>query len=143
MNVETIIKSKGRAVATIAPSATVARAVAVLREKRIGALVVSGDGDAVEGILSERDVVHALAEHGPSALNFPVSALMTRRVFTCRREDGISDLMALMTDRRIRHVPVVEDGRLCGIVSIGDVVKCRIDEVEYEASSLREFIIRA
>ncbi len=92
------------------------------------------------GILSERDIVHALAERGIALLELPVAALMTRHVFTCKPSDAIAGLMAEMTERRIRHLPVLEDGRLVGIVSIGDVVKNRLDEVEDEASSLRQFI---
>jgi CBS domain-containing protein len=143
MNVETILKAKGRSVATIAPEASVGTAVELLRRKSIGALVVSSDGAQVAGILSERDVVHALAERGAQLLELPVSALMTRHVFTCKPGDGIAELMAEMTERRIRHLPVVENGRLAGIVSIGDVVKSRVDEVEAEASSLRQFITSA
>ena len=140
MNVETILRVKGRAVTTITPEATVADAAALLRRKGIGALVVSRDGRLVDGILSERDIVHALDDKGVRLLELKVAALMTRRVYTCRVADSIADLMAEMTERRIRHIPVVENGTLVGIVSIGDVVKSRLDEVEYEASSLRQFI---
>jgi CBS domain-containing protein len=143
MNVEAILKGKGRAVATVAPEASIADAVALLRKKGIGALVVSRDGSDVAGILSERDIVHALAERGARMLELQVSALMTRHVFTCKPGDKIAELMAEMTERRIRHLPVVEDGKLAGIVSIGDVVKNRVDEVEEEASSLRQFITSA
>jgi CBS domain-containing protein len=140
MNVETILKGKGRSVTTIAPEATIAEAVATLRRQGIGALVVSRSGTSVDGILSERDIVHALADRGTGLLELPVSALMTSKVYTCTPRDSLADLMGLMTERRIRHLPVVEDGGLSGIVSIGDVVKMRLDEVEYEASSLRSFI---
>ena len=143
MNVETILKTKGRAVVTIAGDATIAAAVDLMTDRGIGAIVVSDDGSAVTGILSERDIVHALAKRGPSLLALPVSALMTRHVFTCRPEDGIAELMSEMTQRRIRHLPVLEGGRLAGIVSIGDVVKNRLDEVEDEANSLRQFITSA
>jgi CBS domain-containing protein len=143
MNVETILKTKGRSVTTIAPDASIGNAVDLLRLKGIGALVVSADGERVAGILSERDIVHALAERGAGLLDLPVSALMTRHVFTCQPGDSIAELMAEMTERRIRHLPVVENGRLAGIVSIGDVVKNRLDEVETEASSLRQFITSA
>jgi len=143
MNVEAILKGKGRAVATVAPEASIADAVALLRKKGIGALVVSRTGDDVAGILSERDIVHALAERGAQMLELQVSVLMTRHVFTCQPGDKIAELMAQMTERRIRHLPVVEDGKLAGIVSIGDVVKNRVDEVEEEASSLRQFITSA
>ena len=143
MNVEAILKGKGRSVMTIAPTATVGDAVDLLREKGIGALVVSSDGATVAGILSERDVVHALADRGAGLLALQVSALMTRHVFTCQPGDSIAELMAEMTERRIRHLPVIENGRLAGIVSIGDVVKNRLDEIEAEASSLRQFITSA
>jgi CBS domain-containing protein len=143
MNVEAILRTKGRSVVTIAAEATIEDAVALLRRKAIGAVVVTEDGAAVDGILSERDVVHALAEHGAGLLTLSVAALMTRHVFTCRPGDSIAELMAEMTERRIRHLPVLEHGRLAGIVSIGDVVKSRLDEVEYEASSLRQLITSA
>ena len=143
MNVEAILRTKGRSVVTVAPDATIAAAIELLRRQGIGALVVSGDGSTVAGILSERDVVHALAERGASLLALPVAALMTRHVFTCTPTDSIAELMAEMTGRRIRHLPVVENGRLAGIVSIGDVVKNRLDEVESEANSLRAFITSA
>jgi CBS domain-containing protein len=143
MNVEAILRSKGRQVATIAPGATVAAAVRELTGRGIGALIVSSDGVEVEGIISERDIVRGLTEHGAELLSRSVAELMTRRVYNCAPEDSVADLMAQMTDRRIRHLPVVRDGRLCGIISIGDVVKNRLDEVEFEASSLRSFIASA
>src|SRR5690348_7096587 len=140
MNVETILRNKGGAVATIAPQATIRDATALLRRERIGALVVSSGGNKVEGILSERDIVHGLADRGAALLDMAVEALMTRRVFTCTPRDSVGDLMAMMTERRIRHIPVLTDGMLVGIISIGDVVKHRLDEMEYETSSLRSFI---
>jgi CBS domain-containing protein len=143
MNVEAILKNKGRDVATIASDATINDAVLLLRRKRIGALVIGASGGGVEGILSERDIVRALADYGARVFDLPVSALMTRRVITCAPEDSVSSLMAEMTTRRIRHLPVVENGALIGIVSIGDVVKYHIDEVEHEASALRQFIASA
>jgi len=143
MNVETILKSKGRSVVTIGVEATIEDAVALLRREKIGAVVVSEDGTTVKGILSERDIVHALADRGVRLLELPVSALMTREVFTCKPADSIAELMAEMTDRRIRHLPVIAEGRLAGIVSIGDVVKNRLDEVESEATTLRAFIASA
>ena len=142
MNVEKILKNKGNWVATIQPAATVADAVALLSRAKIGALVVSEDGDSVDGILSERDIVSALARH-PDLLSWSVGEVMTREVFACDPSDTIGELMAEMTNRRIRHFPVVADGRLCGIVSIGDLVKSRLDEVEFEANSLRSFIAGA
>ena len=143
MNVETILRNKGNSVATIRPDATIEAAVDELRTHGIGALVVSEDGETVEGILSERDIVHALAVQGAALLAEPVASVMTRRVVTCEPQEDVAEVMAEMTNRRIRHLPVVRDGRLCGIVSIGDVVKNRLDEIEYEASSLRSFIVGA
>jgi CBS domain-containing protein len=143
MNVETILRNKGNRVATIRPDATVAAAVDLLKRERIGAVVVSEDGERVDGILSERDIVIALAEHGEDLLSRPVDQIMTRTVITCDPGDSVGKLMAEMTNRRIRHFPVVADGRLCGIVSIGDLVKNRLDEVEFEANSLRSFIAGA
>ncbi|HXM85075.1 MAG TPA: CBS domain-containing protein [Stellaceae bacterium] len=142
MNVEAILKAKGRDVVTIAPEATINDAVLLLRRKRIGALVIGGAAGP-EGILSERDIVRALADYGARIFDLPVSALMTRRVITCTPKDSVSGLMAEMTARRIRHLPVVEDGALIGIVSIGDVVKHHLDEVEHEANALRQFIASA
>jgi CBS domain-containing protein len=140
MNVETILRTKGRAVATIRPDETVGAAIDTLISRNIGALVASEDGDTVDGIISERDIVHALARHGARLLILTVDQVMTRPVVTCNPGESISELMAEMTNRRIRHLPVVQDGRLCGIVSIGDLVKNRLDDIEYEANSLRSFI---
>lgn len=143
MNVETILRTKGRAVATIRPGETVGAAVDALISRNIGALVVSEDGERVDGIISERDIVHALARHGSRLLLAGVAEVMTQPVVTCDPTEGVGELMAEMTNRRIRHLPVIEDGRLCGIVSIGDVVKNRLDEIEFEARSLRSFIAGA
>jgi CBS domain-containing protein len=143
MNVETILRAKGSAVATIRPDATVGAAVKELISRNVGALVVSEDGETVDGIISERDIVHGLADHGAGLLSLNVAEMMTRRVVTCELSDTVDQLMAEMTNRRIRHFPVVQDGRLCGIVSIGDVVKNRMDEVEFEARSMRSFIAGA
>jgi len=140
MNVEAILRSKGRSVATIRPDATITAAVRELKTRGIGALLVSEDGKRLAGILSERDIVHALAEQGAGLLTQTVDSLMTRKVITCLPEDTVSDLMARMTQHRFRHLPVVKDGTLLGIVSIGDLVKNRIEEVEFEADSLRSFI---
>ena len=143
MNVETILRAKGSAVATIRPGETVRAAVKELISRNVGALVVSEDGETVDGIISERDIVHGLADHGAALLALNVADMMTRRVVTCELSDSVDQLMAEMTNRRIRHFPVVQDGRLCGIVSIGDVVKNRLDEVEFEARSMRSFIAGA
>jgi len=140
MNVDAILRGKGDTVTLVTPDAPIAEAVAVLRREGIGALGVSRDGVAVDGILSERDIIHGLARMGPQLLDAKVEQLMTRRVFTCTPRDSIADLMAEMTKRRIRHIPVLQDGELAGIISIGDVVKARLDEMEYETSSLRSFI---
>ncbi|MDE2165138.1 MAG: CBS domain-containing protein [Alphaproteobacteria bacterium] len=143
MNVESILKAKGHQVVTIAPVAAVAEAAALLRRMGIGALVVSVDGRRLDGIVSERDIVHALADRGAAALDLRVADLMTRRVVTCAPGETVAELMAEMTRRRIRHLPVVEHGRLVGLVSIGDVVKNRLEEMEEETTSLRQFIAGA
>jgi CBS domain-containing protein len=143
MNVETILRTKGRAVTTIRPGETVGAAIDMLISRNIGALVASEYGEKVEGIISERDIVHALAHHGDRLLSLSVAEVMTRPVVTCNPAESVDELMAEMTNRRIRHLPVVQDGRLCGIVSIGDLVKNRLDEIEHEASSLRSFIAGA
>jgi len=140
MNVETILRDKGDWVATIRPDATIAEAVEMLNRERVGALVVSEVGGEVAGVLSERDIVRALGRFGEDLLSRPVDEIMTRNVITCQPGDTVGELMSEMTNRRIRHLPVVVEGRLRGIVSIGDVVKNRLDEVEFEASSLRSFI---
>ncbi len=141
MNVDGILRSKGARVVTIRPDASVADLVAGLRDAGIGAMVVSADGRAVEGIVSERDVVRALAQHGGRVVERPVSDLMTRNVVTCSPGDTVKQLMTEMTRRRIRHLPVVDEGSLVGIVSIGDVVKNRLEEMETETNVLREAYI--
>jgi CBS domain-containing protein len=144
MNVEHILARKGREVRTIEPDASLGDALRRLREERIGALVVSGNGTDLLGILSDRDILDAIADRGTEALGERVGDAMTAKVLTCSREDRVSRIMALMTDRRIRHVPVVDkDGRLCGMISIGDVVKQRLDEIEGEAAALREYVTSA
>ena len=139
MLVDQILDGKGRAVATVAPDATVADAVAALGAHNVGALVVSGDGRTVEGILSERDVVRGLAGDA-DVLQRRVRELMATDVSTCHGRSDIEELMATMTAGRFRHLPVVDDGELCGIVSIGDVVKARIDELATEAEQLVGYI---
>jgi CBS domain-containing protein len=141
MQVMQILKEKGAEVTTIGAEASIADAVRTLNEKRIGALVITDRRGDIEGILSERDLIHALAEHGTGLLSARVVDLMTRHVFTCTPETSIEELMRQMTRRRIRHLPVLgEGGRLCGIVSIGDVVKNRLLELETEATTLRDYI---
>lgn len=141
MNVDGILRAKGASVETIRPDASVADLVRGLRAAGIGAMVVSADGRSVDGIVSERDVVRALAERGARIVELPVSAVMTRNVVTCSPGDSVKQLMSEMTRRRIRHLPVVVDGQLAGIVSIGDVVKNRLEEIETEANVLREAYI--
>jgi CBS domain-containing protein len=141
--IEHILYGKGHDVATIEPAASVAEAVAALREHNVGALVVVDDQSHIAGILSERDVVRALADESvtqATILERPVSDLMTTDVTTCGSRASVDELMRLMTDRRIRHIPVVDDGALNGIVSIGDVVKTRIGELEDEAGTLHNYL---
>jgi CBS domain-containing protein len=140
MLIDHVLQRKGSAVVTITAESTVTDAVAALGDHNIGALVVADDDRRVVGILSERDVVRALASDGSGVLHRRVADLMTRSVTTCGRRDTVDEVMALMTDRRIRHVPVVDDGALTGLVSIGDVVKTRIDELETERESLHDYI---
>ena len=141
MKVAALLSSKGEDVVTIAPEASVREAVETLRRRRIGALVVSGDGRRVEGIVSERDIVNGLARHGGQLLDKSVADIMTVAVMSCAPDESVRHLMWVMTEQRNRHVPVVENGALCGIVSIGDVVKSRLDEVEMEANVLRDAYI--
>jgi CBS domain-containing protein len=139
MKISILLARKGSSVATINGGATISDAVAELRSHKIGALVVSADGVHIEGIVSERDIVRGLADGG-ALLDQPVSSIMTSTVYTSAPDDELESLMAAMTDRRIRHVPVVVDGALCGIVSIGDVVKSRIDELEKDRRELVDYI---
>jgi len=140
MQIRDILASKGTAVATIASSARALDAVAELRNRGIGALVVSGDGRAVDGIVSERDVVHALADHGAQLPDTPVRELMTASVTTCTPLDDVNDVLRTMTTGRFRHVPVVEDGGLRALVSIGDLVKARIEDLEHERAVLHDYV---
>ncbi|MGI8693492.1 MAG: CBS domain-containing protein [Geodermatophilaceae bacterium] len=140
MRIHDVLRHKGSAVATVTPEATVDELLAALSEHGVGALVVSSDGQAVEGIVSERDVVRRLHDNGADLLGRTVSSIMTSSVYTCAPEDLIDDLMRAMTERRIRHIPVVVDGQLRGIVSIGDIVKFRIDELETERRQLENYI---
>lgn len=140
MNVAAILKTKGNAVETTRPDASVSQACTQLNERGIGALVVSADGKQVNGIISERDVLRHLARAGAGILDLRVADIMVETVVTCTREDNIAQLMEVMTDHRIRHLPVVEDDELIGLVSIGDVVKHRIRETEQEAEALKAYI---
>ena len=135
-----MVRRKGDMVVTVRPEETVERLLGLLEEHRIGALVVSEDGQGVIGIVSERDVVRHLHSDGPAILQSPVSAIMTSDVTTCDLDMHIEDLARTMTDLRIRHVPVVVDGKLSAIVSIGDIVKHRIDELQAERDQLVGYI---
>jgi CBS domain-containing protein len=138
MRIADVLRNKGNAVATIKPDATVAELLAGLAERNIGAMVVVGTG--LEGIVSERDVVRQLHAQGPGVLDQPVSKIMTSVIATCAKTDSIDAISALMTKNRVRHVPVLENDKLIGIVSIGDVVKNRIDELEAEHAQLQSYI---
>lgn len=140
MTVKAILESKGNNVVTIEPTASLAAAVKILADRRIGTLVILGADRRVVGIVSERDVVRALAERGERALDEPVEQVMTRKVVTCASRETIAAIMESMTAGKFRHVPVVEDGQLVGIVSIGDVVKHRLHEIEHESAALRDYI---
>jgi CBS domain-containing protein len=140
MTVNDILRHKGSDVITIEPTAALAAAVRALVQHRIGALLVTGADRRIVGIISERDIVRVLDEKGPAVLSAPVAEVMTRRVVTCDRSETIAEIMARITSGRFRHVPVIEHGRLIGIVSIGDVVKARLSELEHEQNALREYI---
>jgi len=143
MTVRAILALKGRECLTIVPDATLAEAARLMAKHRIGSLVITGPERRVVGILSERDIVGAMAQKGELALVLPVASAMTRDVVTCEEDETIPDLMQRMTAGRFRHVPVVERGQLAGIVSIGDVVKLRLAELEREHEALREYIATA
>ena len=139
MLVSQILKTKGGAVFSISPDLTLAQVCHELEQKRVGALIVC-DGDKVVGVVSERDIVRAVAKDGASCLTQAVSGHMTRDVVFAEPSETVAILMARMTDRRIRHLPVMVDARLAGVISIGDVVKCQIAEAQHEADSLRSYI---
>ena len=141
MSIQSILDHKGSKVVTIAPDTRVGAAAHRLRLEHIGAIVITSEGLRIEGILSERDIVEGLTEHGAAVIDLPVSALMSRNVRTCKPDAEIRDVMRLMTLHRIRHVPVVENGVLRGIVSIGDVVKSRLEDMELETNVLRDYAV--
>ncbi len=143
MTVKAILSLKGGDVATIAPTASLATAAEVLAERRIGALVVTDSADRVAGMLSERDIVRALAERGAAALDERLDRAMTRSIVTCTEAMTVSEIMKRMTAGKFRHVPVVELGRLVGIVSIGDVVKFRLATMQHESQSMRDYVLAA
>jgi CBS domain-containing protein len=140
MLIRQILSAKGREVVATRPEATIAEVVSLLKAKGIGAVVVTDDGGWLSGIISERDIARGLADHGTELMEMRVSQLMSVEVVTCTPEDGLEKLMQAMTDGRFRHLPVLEDGALAGIISIGDVVKHRLKELEDETHMLQDYI---
>ncbi len=141
MYVSEILKTKGADVTTTGPAETVAATARLLNVKRIGALLVRDAKDNVIGVISERDIIHGIAVHGERALDMQVRELMTSEVISCKPADTISAVMKTMTLRRFRHLPVIDEGELKGIISIGDVVKYRLEETELEARVLRDYVL--
>jgi len=139
MNIAQILNAKGRAVSTARPDATLSEIIGKLAEKKIGAIVIVGDNGKVAGIVSERDIIRRLGVAGAAALDEPVSNAMTATVITCHESSTLEEMMEVMTQGRFRHVPVIEDGSLVGIVSIGDVVKHHVAEVEMEVTAMRDY----
>lgn len=140
MTVKQILDQKGRDVVTVSPSMGTADAIRFLADNKIGAVVVTGPGGKIAGILSERDIVRAMAKKGADALAAPISNIMTAKVTTCGESHSVNQVMELMTNGRFRHLPVEEDGKLIGIISIGDVVRRRIEDVEREAEEIKAYI---
>ena len=140
MNVKAILAAKGGDIVSIVPTADLSAAAKLLSEHRIGAVVIRGAGGRLAGILSERDIVRAIAEQGADALAAPVGQVMTRNVTTCGENDSIADIMERMTAGKFRHLPVLRETELIGVVSIGDVVKQRVGEIEQDAEALRGYI---
>ena len=141
MSIKGILEHKGNKTVTVPPETKVGIAAHRMRLERIGAVIVSKDGRGIDGIVSERDIVNGLTEHGAAVVDLPVSALMTAGVHTCRPDSEIRDVMRQMTLHRIRHLPVTENGVLCGIVSIGDVVKSRLEDMELEANVMHDILV--
>jgi CBS domain-containing protein len=139
MTVRAILDSKGHHITGVEPDAKLSAAIKILAEKKIGAVLVMSNG-RIEGILSERDIVRVLGERGAAVLDEPVSAVMTRKVVSCRESDTVSAIMEMMTLGKFRHLPVVEDGKVVGLISIGDIVKWRVREFENEQEALRDYI---
>jgi CBS domain-containing protein len=139
MTVRAILDSKGHHITGVEPAAKLSAAIKILADKKIGAVLVMGNG-RIEGILSERDIVRVLGERGAAVLDEPVSDVMTRKVVSCRESDTVSAIMEMMTLGKFRHLPVVEDGNVVGLISIGDIVKWRVREFETEQEALREYI---
>ena len=140
MNVKTILAAKGGDIFTIDPTADLAAAAKLLSTHKIGVVVIGGAGGRLAGILSERDIVRALSEHGAAALSVPVGQVMTRNVTTCGEDDSIADIMERMTAGKFRHMPVLKGGKMVGLISIGDVVKQRVEEIERDTDALRDYI---
>jgi len=141
MTVERILKEKGNHAPTVAPDAKIANVIAALESEDVGALVVSVDGQHIDGIISERDVVRGLLSFGPRVLEHEVRDLMTKNVITCTASDRVALVLAQMDNQKIRHVPVVDHGKLVGIVSILDIVKLKLDEIQTEADAIREYFV--
>jgi CBS domain-containing protein len=139
MTVRAILDSKGHQIQSVEPDAKLSDAIKILGERRIGAVLVMNQG-RMEGILSERDIVRVLGERGATVLDEPVSAVMTRKVVSCRQADTVSAIMEMMTLGKFRHLPVIEDGKVVGLISIGDIVKRRVEEFEREQEALRDYI---
>ena len=139
MTVRAILDTKGHQIQSVEPAAKLSAAIQILGERKIGAVLVMSKG-RVEGILSERDIVRVLGERGAAVLDEPVSAVMTRKVISCKQSDTVSAIMEMMTSGKFRHLPVVEDGRVVGLISIGDIVKWRVREYEAEQEALRDYI---
>ncbi|UEM22045.1 CBS domain-containing protein [Skermanella mucosa] len=140
MHVAAVIKRKGSKVVSIAPERTIGEAANLLTDNRIGAILVLDGSEGIRGIISERDIIRALTRFGADALNRRVEEVMTREVQQCSPTDTIAEIMTIMTTRRFRHIPVVENGKLLGMISIGDVVKQRLDETELEVETLRGYV---
>jgi len=143
MTISKILAEKGREIVNIEPAATLQSAATLLAEKRIGAVLILGADRRIIGILSERDIVRAVGERGATALEEPVSQTMTRKVSTCTEGETLVCIMGRMSDGKFRHVPVVDHGRVVGIVSIGDVVKHRLQEMEHDSAAMRDYILTA
>ena len=139
MTVRAILDTKGHQIQSVEPEVKLAAAIKVLSERKIGAVLVMSKG-RIEGILSERDIVRVLGERGAAVLDEPVSAVMTRKVVSCRQNDTVAAIMEMMTMGKFRHLPVVEDGKVVGLISIGDIVKWRVSEYELEQEALRDYI---
>jgi CBS domain-containing protein len=140
VTVERILNTKGTHASVVAPDTKISGLIEALALEEVGALVVSADGTTIDGIISERDIVRGLQEYGPSVLDHPVRDLMTKDVVTCTADDPVAGVMAIMDARSIRHVPVVDEGLLAGIITIRDIVKLRLDEVQSETNAMRDYI---